>query len=105
MGPVYGAQNVWALRRRETAQQRLGGAAAAVRELGLTALCAETAGADLECGRQSRPLLPGILRCQRASEAFREAIYEQHRDGINRSQLGRREGIGAPISSAISSIG
>jgi transposase len=49
----------------------------------------------LECGRQSRPLLPGILRCQRASEAFREAIYEQHRDGINRSRLGRREGIGA----------
>jgi transposase len=49
----------------------------------------------LECGRQSRPLLPGILRCQRASEAFREAIYQEHRDGVNRSRLGRREGIGA----------
>ena len=40
-------------------------------------------------------LLPGILRCQRASEAFRVAIYEQHRDGINRSRLGKREGVGA----------
>jgi transposase len=49
----------------------------------------------LECGRQSRQRLPGILPAQRASEAFREAIYQQHLDGINRSRLGRREGIGA----------
>jgi len=49
----------------------------------------------LACGRRSRQLLPGILRCQRASEAFQKAIYQQHLEGINRSRLGRREGIGA----------
>jgi transposase len=49
----------------------------------------------LRCGRHSRQPLPGILRCQRASEAFQKAIYQQHLDGINRSRLGRREGIGA----------
>jgi transposase len=49
----------------------------------------------LSCGRYSRQPLPGILRCQRASEAFQKAIYQQHLDGINRSRLGRREGIGA----------
>jgi transposase len=49
----------------------------------------------VSCGRYSRQPLPGILRCQRASEAFQKAIYQQHLDGINRSRLGRREGIGA----------
>ena len=49
----------------------------------------------LDCGRQFRQRLPGILPCQRASEAFRSAIFTQHLDGINRSRLGRREGIGA----------
>ncbi len=49
----------------------------------------------LSCGRHSRQPLPGILRCQRASEAFQQAIYQQHLDGINRSRLARREGIGA----------
>ena len=49
----------------------------------------------LACGRHSRQALPGILPCQRASEAFQKAIYQQHLDGINRSRLGRREGIGA----------
>jgi transposase len=48
-----------------------------------------------DCHRQHRERLPGILRCQRASEAFQESIYQQHRDGINRSRLGRRTGIGA----------
>jgi transposase len=48
-----------------------------------------------DCHRQHRERLPGILRCQRASEAFQESIYEQHLDGINRSRLGRRKGIGA----------
>lgn len=47
------------------------------------------------CGRQYRDRLPGILPSQRASEAFRQAIYELHLDGINRSRLGRRKGIGA----------
>jgi transposase len=49
----------------------------------------------LSCGRQSRQPLPGILRCQRASEAFQKAIYQRHLDGINRSRLGRREHLGA----------
>jgi transposase len=49
----------------------------------------------MSCGRYSRQPLPGILRCQRASEAFQTAIYQQHLDGVNRSRLGRREGIGA----------
>jgi transposase len=39
--------------------------------------------------------LPGILPHQRASEAFRASIFQQHLDGINRRRLGRREGIGA----------
>jgi transposase len=49
----------------------------------------------LSCGRYSRQALAGILPRQRASEAFQKAIYQQHLDGINRSQLGRRERIGA----------
>lgn len=49
----------------------------------------------LGCGRHSRQPLPGVLRCQRASEAFQKAIFQHHLDGINRSRLGRREGIGA----------
>lgn len=49
----------------------------------------------LDCGKQFRQPLPGILPHQRASEAFQSAIYQQHLDGINRSRLGRREGIGA----------
>jgi hypothetical protein len=49
----------------------------------------------LSYGHQSRQRLPGILRCQRSSEAFQKAIYQQHLDGINRSRLGRREGLGA----------
>ena len=48
-----------------------------------------------DCGRYFRQRFPGILPCQRASEAFREWIFQQHLDGINRSRLGRREGIGA----------
>jgi len=48
-----------------------------------------------QCGRQYRDRLPGILPCQRASEAFQQSIYEAHLDGINRSRLGRRKGIGA----------
>jgi transposase len=49
----------------------------------------------LDCGRQFRQRLPGILPCQRSTEAFRMAIFQQHLDGINRSRLGRREAIGA----------
>jgi transposase len=49
----------------------------------------------LDCGKQFRQPLPGILPHQRASEAFRAAIFQQHLDGVNRRRLGKREGIGA----------
>ena len=48
-----------------------------------------------DCGRRFRQQFPGLQRCQRASEAFQRMIYIQHLDGINRSRLGKREGIGA----------
>jgi len=47
----------------------------------------------LECGRHFRQRFPGILAWQRSSEAFQRLIFRQHLDGINRSRLGRREGI------------
>jgi transposase len=49
----------------------------------------------LECGRSFRQQFPGILPYQRSSEAFQQAIYRQHLDGINRRRLGQREAIGA----------
>lgn len=49
----------------------------------------------VDCGRYFRQRFPGILPCQRSSEAFQVMIFRQHLDGINRSRLGRREGIGA----------
>jgi transposase len=48
-----------------------------------------------DCGRHFRQQLPGIQPCQRASESFQEMVYQQHLDGINRSCMGRRKGIGA----------
>lgn len=48
-----------------------------------------------ECGRYFRQRFPGILPWQRSSEAFQRLIYAWHLDGVNRSRLGRREGIGA----------
>ena len=48
-----------------------------------------------DCGRYFRQRFPGIQPCQRSSEAFQKMIFRQHLDGINRSRLGRREGIGA----------
>jgi len=48
-----------------------------------------------QCGRYFRDRFPGILLRQRSSEAFQKMIYRHHLDGINRSRLGRREGIGA----------
>jgi len=65
---------------------------------GLRHTCLEVHGCKwlcLSCGRQFRQRLPGILPWQRASQAFQESIFRQHLDGINRSRLGRREGIGA----------
>ena len=48
-----------------------------------------------DCGRHFRQRLPGILPWQRASEAFQRLVFRQHLDGINRSRLAWREGIGA----------
>jgi len=47
-----------------------------------------------ECGQQFRERFPGVLQAQRASEAFRYQVFRDHWDGINRSRLARREGIG-----------
>jgi transposase len=49
----------------------------------------------LDCGHTFRQRLPGIQPFQRASESFQQMVYQQHLDGINRSCLGRRKGIGA----------
>ena len=49
----------------------------------------------LDCRRFFRQPIPGIQPFQRASESFQEMIFQQHLDGINRSCLGRRKGIGA----------
>ena len=49
----------------------------------------------LDCGRSFRQQLPGIQPSQRASESFQEMVFQQHLDGINRSRLGKRKGIGA----------
>ena len=47
------------------------------------------------CGHYFRQRFPGILRWQRASEAFQKMVCRDHLDGINRSRLGRRESLGA----------
>ena len=47
------------------------------------------------CRRRFRQRFAGMQPCQRASEAYQKMIFRQHLDGINRSRLGRREGIGA----------
>ena len=49
----------------------------------------------LDCGRWFRQRVPGIQPFQRSSESFQEMVFQQHLDGINRSCLGRRKGIGA----------
>ena len=46
-----------------------------------------------DCRRQFRQRFPGILPWQRSSESFQQAIFRWHLDGVNRSRLGRREGI------------
>ena len=56
----------------------------------------------LDCGRQFRQRLPGILPGQHASEPFREAVFRQHPDGINRSRVGSR---GAILATGLSSAG
>jgi transposase len=48
-----------------------------------------------ECGRTFWQRFPGILPSKRATEPFRRSVVVAHFDGINRSCLGRREGIGS----------
>ncbi len=48
-----------------------------------------------DCRQRFRQQFPGILKRQRASEAFQRMIFVQHLDGIHRSRLGKREGMGA----------
>jgi transposase len=47
-----------------------------------------------ECRRSFWQRFPGILPHKRATEPFRRSIFVGHYDGVNRSRLGRREGIG-----------
>jgi len=49
----------------------------------------------LDCGRYFWQRFPGIQPRRRASEPFRRSVFQKHWDGINRSRLGEREGIGA----------
>lgn len=49
----------------------------------------------LDCGRSFWQRFPGILPRKRATEPFRRSVVAAHRDGINRSRLGRREAIGS----------
>jgi transposase len=48
-----------------------------------------------QCGVQFRERFPGVLKGQRATEAFRFKVFQDHWDGINRSRVGRREHIGS----------
>ena len=49
----------------------------------------------LECRRYFWQRFPGILPHKRATEPFRRSVFIKHWDGINRSRLARREGIGS----------
>jgi transposase len=46
------------------------------------------------CGRSFIPRLPGILPGRHSSEPFREAVYQQHHDGICASTLARNRELG-----------
>lgn len=47
------------------------------------------------CGRVFRERFEGILPYQRASEPFRREVFRDHWDGISRSRLAARQGIGS----------
>ena len=47
-----------------------------------------------DCGRTFWERFPGILPRKRATEPFRRSVFVNHYDGVNRSRLGSREGIG-----------
>lgn len=46
------------------------------------------------CGRCFWQRFPGILPRKRATEPFRRSVFVRHWDGVSRSRLGQREGIG-----------
>ncbi len=48
-----------------------------------------------DCERYFWQRFPGILPRRRATEPFRRSVSLKHFDGISRSRLGRREGIGS----------
>lgn len=48
-----------------------------------------------DCGRTFWQRFPGVLPHKRATEPFRKSVFQKHLDGINRSRLGEREGIGS----------
>jgi transposase len=48
-----------------------------------------------DCERYFWQRFPGILPRKRATEPFRRSVSLKHWDGISRSRLGRREGIGS----------
>jgi transposase len=47
------------------------------------------------CGTQFRDRFPGVLKSQRATEAFRFKVFRDHWDGISRSRVACRERIAA----------
>ena len=47
-----------------------------------------------DCGHTFWQRFPGLQPRRRATEPFRRSVYVRHYEGINRSRLGRREGIG-----------
>jgi transposase len=47
------------------------------------------------CGRYFNQRFPGILKWQRATEAFRREIFEKHHMGISQVDLARSSNIGA----------
>lgn len=49
----------------------------------------------LDCGRNFWDRLPDIQPRKRTTEPFRRSVFQRHWDGISRSRLGRREGIGS----------
>lgn len=48
----------------------------------------------VSCGRSFIPRLPGILPGRHSSEPFREAIYQQHQDGVCTRTLARSRELG-----------
>ena len=84
------------MRRNPVTQQRPNIAHRKACELGSQEGVAGAPRAPLAVPRMRCPVperVPGILKAQRATEAFRYKVFQDHWDGINRSRVGRREGI------------